>query len=294
MKSLTSCPVCQGTDFIPYLKCEDYTVSHETFQLVSCKRCAFTFTNPQPDTLELPRYYESDAYISHSDKSRGVIAMLYKLSRAFTLEWKYKLIRKHADPGARSILDFGCGTGKFLSECQKHGMKASGVEPSKAARKLAKSNTNGAIVETIDKIDGSFDIITLWHVLEHVADLQETISLLRHRLNKNGTIFIAVPNLRSLDATIYRQYWAAYDVPRHLWHFTKDTMRRLLADNDLKLTTILPMKLDAFYVSLLSEKYAGQRSKISAFTTAFLNASKSNRTARSSGEYSSLIYVVRK
>ena len=267
MKSLSRCPVCQGTDFIPYLKCQDYTVSHETFQLVSCKRCEFTLTNPQPETFEISRYYESDAYISHSDKSRSIIAMLYKLSRAYTLKWKYKLITKHAHPGAKSILDYGCGTGKFLNECLKHGLKASGVEPSNNARNLAKSNTNATVEETIERIDGSFDIITLWHVLEHVADLRETISFLKHRLNKNGTIFIAVPNLRSLDAKIYGQYWAAYDVPRHLWHFTKDTMRRLLTDNNLKLTAILPMKLDAFYVSLLSEKYARQHAAISAFAS---------------------------
>lgn len=294
MNSLAQCPVCKGTDFTPFLACKDHTVSHETFQLVSCPRCGFVLTNPQPDTQELPRYYESDAYISHSDKADNLTAHLYKLSRTFALQWKYKVIRKHALVPPNTILDFGCGTGSFLRVCRKHGMTTSGVEPSNTARNQARSGTNAVIEDHIDKLNGRFDTITLWHVLEHVTDLHATLSSLRHLLSENGTIFIAVPNLNSLDATIYGQFWAAYDVPRHLWHFTRSTMERILSDNHFTLHNILPMELDAFYVSLLSEKYKGNHSGISAMTTAFVNAWKSNRAARTTHEYSSLIYIARK
>ena len=294
MKSLYHCPVCKGTDFNPFLECRDYTVSHETFQLVCCTQCGFVFTNPQPDNRELPRYYESDDYISHSDKSQNLTAHLYKLSRTYTLKWKYHLIRKYSIAAPSSILDFGCGTGSFLRQCVKHGMTGSGVEPSKTARQEAKAGTNASIADHIEKIQGSFDVITLWHVLEHVSDLQATLSSLKDRLSKSGTIFIAVPNHKSLDAQIYKQYWAAYDVPRHLWHFTRTTMERTLADNDLKLEDILPMKLDAYYVSLLSEKYKTDHSGIPALATAFLNGWKSNRAAKATREYSSLIYIARK
>lgn len=294
MTSLPQCPVCRQTGFSPFLQCKDYTVSHETFKLVSCDACGFVFTNPQPEQKELPKYYQSDAYISHSNKPKGLIDQLYKISRTFTLSWKYNLVRKHSVSDASSILDFGCGTGSFLYQCMKHNMKVRGVEPSGMAREQARKLTGTPVEEDLKKIDGQFDAITLWHVLEHIADLKETIDTLRDHLNQNGTMFIAVPNLNSQDATTYREYWAAYDVPRHLWHFSRTSMKQLLTNSGLKIINTVPMKLDAYYVSLLSEKYKQSGRTTVKIAAAVVQAWKSNHAARSTHEYSSLIYIARK
>ncbi len=251
-------------------------------------------TNPRPDDDQLPKYYQSDAYISHSNKSLTFIDRAYKIVRRFTLSWKYKLILKYSEKGTASVLDFGCGTGSFLQKCRQHGIKISGVEPSETARQQAIRDTGTEIVSTPNNLTDQYDVITLWHVLEHVSNFNETLALLRSHLTENGTIFIAVPNLNSLDANIFRQRWAGYDVPRHLWHFNIKTMERILTQNHLRLTNILPMKLDAYYVSLLSEKYKNPKGGVSNIARAMLLGWKSNRAAHTTGEYSSLIYIARK
>lgn len=293
MKVLSECPVCHHTDFTPLFTCEDYTVSHETFQLTGCEHCGLVMTNPQPDDDQLEKYYHSDAYISHSNKSLTITDRVYKIARTFTLNWKYRLIQRHAAAPPQSVLDFGCGTGSFLRTCKLRHMKISGVEPSDTARQLAIQTTGAHIAPTLDNITDRFDVITLWHVLEHVSNFNDTIHQLRNRLAENGTIFIAVPNLNSLDARNYKQHWAAYDVPRHLWHFSMKTMERLLLQNQLRLTTIVPMKLDSFYVSLLSEKHRDSTGA-GSLVKAVLQGLHSNRAAKKTGEYSSLIYIARK
>lgn len=294
MEYLSACPVCQEKNFNPYLACEDHTVSHETFHLQKCQRCGFVVTNPRPTEAELPKYYLSEAYISHSDKSLSLIDQVYKLSRTFTLKWKYALIHKHCVTKPSSVLDYGCGTGAFLQKCKNHQLKISGVEPSPVARAQAMERTSGDIVSSIDEVTGRFDAITLWHVLEHVSNLHETITSLKKHLHENGTMFIAVPNLHSKDAHRYKQYWAGYDVPRHLWHFSRNTMEMLLTRHHLKLTNVVPMRLDAYYVSLLSEKYINGNNSISGMAQAALQGLSSNRSAKKNGEYSSLIYIARK
>jgi 2-polyprenyl-3-methyl-5-hydroxy-6-metoxy-1,4-benzoquinol methylase len=243
----------------------------------------------------LEKYYLSAAYISHSNKSAGIVDYAYKASRIFTLKWKYKLIQKFGkleQPGLR-ILDFGCGTGFFLRECEKHKMLVTGVEPSHKAREQARQQTSGSIVPNLESVSGVFEIITLWHVLEHVEHLNDTINKLKLRLAENGTMFIAVPNLESHDAKKYQEYWAGYDVPRHLWHFSKQSMERLLNKHNLKLLQIVPMKLDAYYVSMLSEKYKGAN-KLSTITNAIKEGWKSNQDAKYDSQHSSLIYIARK
>jgi 2-polyprenyl-3-methyl-5-hydroxy-6-metoxy-1,4-benzoquinol methylase len=293
MISLDQCPVCQKTQFSSFIECKDHTVSHETFELVACDACGFVFTNPQPAPHELANYYESDAYISHSNKTQNPIDWLYKISRAFTLRWKYELIRKYSIKKPYTVLDFGCGTGSFLRECIRHKMKIAGVEPSDTARQHARTITGDAVHDDLAKISGQFDVITLWHVLEHISQLTQTLDSLIHLLDKDGTMFIAVPNLKSLDAAAYGEYWAAYDVPRHLWHFSRTSMEHLLRNRGLKLIRTVPMKLDAYYVSLLSEKYKDSGLSVN-YASAFTHAWKSNHAARTTTEYSSLIYIARK
>lgn len=294
MESLSECPVCKRTEFTPLLSCVDHTVSHETFQLHSCTACGFVMTNPRPDKNDLPKYYQSETYISHSNKSANAIDFLYKVARRFTLKWKLRLVRQQSLQTPQSLLDVGCGTGGFLQQCNKRGMQVTGVEPSPIARDHARPEIKSKIVDSLNNVEGQFDAITLWHVLEHISDLNETVENLKTHLNENGTIFIAVPNLNSSDAITYRESWAAYDVPRHLWHFSKQTMALLLHHHGLRLIKTLPMKLDAYYVSMLSEKYRNPRGGLSNLRGAILQAWKSNHSARLSHEYSSLIYIIRK
>lgn len=294
MHVLSACPICQGQRLKPYLSCEDHTVSHETFTLEECERCGFVMTNPRPTEKDLPAYYKSDAYISHSNKPANLTDRVYKFSRYFTLKWKLHLVKRYSVAGPDSILDFGCGTGDFLARCKKHGLQTFGVEPSRVARQKAAQQTNATIWEDASGTDQEFDVITLWHVLEHVPLFHQTLDQLRDLLATDGTMFIAVPNLKSLDSQQYGQYWAAYDVPRHLWHFSRETMRKILSQHQLTLVKTVPMKLDAYYVSLLSEKYMQQRPGIRNMAKALIHGWQSNRKARTTGQYSSLIYIVRK
>ena len=228
MNDLAQCPICKETDFLPYLSCKDYTVSSQTFQLLKCAGCGFVVTSPRPDEAMLPAYYQSAAYISHSNSSMGLMNHAYKIARTFTSKWKYKIVHQHCTQKPESLLDFGCGTGSFLKHCKNKGLAVAGVEPSDVARRQAEQTTGEPIASDIGQVSRKFDAITLWHVLEHVYDLNATIQTLKSRLNNKGTMFIAVPNHRSFDANLYAKDWAAYDVPRHLWHFSKQTMERLL------------------------------------------------------------------
>ena len=294
MQYLPACPICDAQDLKPYLLCKDHTVSHETFALEQCKQCGFVLTNPRPAEKDLTRYYQSEAYISHSNRSANAIEHIYKVSRRFTLKWKYGLLQTHSVIEPATILDFGCGTGAFLNECKKNNMKISGVEPSTIAREIAIKNTKATVWERASEIKDNYDVITLWHVLEHVPDLHETLHKLKNHLNQNGTMFIAVPNLKSPDAKKYLAYWAGYDVPRHLWHFSKDTMKRALERHRLNLVTTIPMPLDSYYVSLLSEKYKNGKNGVLNMAKAVLQGWQSNQQATKTSEYSSLIYIVRK
>ena len=294
MEHLSACPICNESHLSHYLACKDHTVSHETFLLEQCPHCGFVMTNPRPDKTDLPKYYHSEDYISHSDASRNIVDSLYKVARTFTLKWKYNLIQQHAVRKASSILDYGCGTGDFLLECKKQGMTIAGIEPSPSARQRAIQKTSASITPVLTPRSNTFDTITLWHVLEHVSDLHQTLTSLKAHLAENGTMFIALPNLQSRDAKTYKEHWAGYDVPRHLWHFSRDTMSALLKHHDLKLVNVVPMILDAFYVSMLSEKYRNGKYGIPALAKALVQGWKSNQAAKTTGEFSSLIYIASK
>lgn len=295
MTQVTKCPACGETTFLPFLNCIDYTVSHETFSIVSCAKCKFTFTNPYPDLSKLGDYYKSTSYVSHSAKPANAIDHFYVLARTQTLKWKTNLVKRYSKESSTTLLDYGCGTGDFLAAAKQKGWNVTGVEPSTAANKIAEGKTTQSIYTSLDQISNStFDTITLWHVLEHVPDLHKLLESLRARLTQNGTIFIAVPNRNSWDAKHYGATWAAYDVPRHLWHFRQIDMQKIVGAHSLNVANILPMKLDAYYVSLLSEKYRHKTLNAITVLRSITNGIKSNISARSSKEYSSLIYVITK
>ncbi|MBS1651280.1 MAG: class I SAM-dependent methyltransferase [Bacteroidetes bacterium] len=290
MQTITHCPLCKQSQFNSFLTCKDYTVSHKNFDIVSCQNCSFKYTNPIPPPEALGDYYKSEEYISHSNTNKGIISKLYKVVRNYTLKGKMKLVQKHVSRG--TILDYGCGTGMFLNVCSRVGWTCFGIEPDSGARKIASEMGLKTFLskENLENECGSqrFDVITLWHVLEHVVDLEKTLAFLKSKLNPNGVLIIAVPNYKSYDAEYYKEYWAAYDVPRHLYHFEPKTISALLQKHNFKLKETLPMKFDSFYVSLLSEKYKQGKSN---YLKAFLTGLKSNLRAKNTGNYSSLIYV---
>lgn len=293
MIDILECPICKSRDLQKFTQCKDYTVSHETFQISLCQKCTLGITTPRPDTNRLGGYYQSEEYISHSGKSSGGIGFLYKIARSFSLNWKKKLVQKHNLTG--TILDFGCGSGEFLNTMLRNGWQVTGVEPSDSARLkseiLTKQKTCDSLVAISEK---KFDVITAWHVVEHVPDLPETFLKLKSLLKKGGTIFIAVPNYQSPDAAFYKEHWAGYDVPRHLWHFSKKSMNLLLESAGLKLIDITPMKLDAYYVSMLSEKYRMKNQlSITVLLKGLLSGFQSNLRARRKINQSSLIYIAK-
>lgn len=272
-----------------YLSVKDYLVSDESFDLVYDSDLDFLKTIPQPKTEDLPKYYESNDYISHTDEKSGLFSNLYQFVKKWSLHKKANLIFDQ-NQGIGSILDIGAGTGDFLKVLKEKGWQVYGMEPNKNAVKLA-SEKGIELKSTLDDFNGKqFDVITLWHVLEHIPNLNETILKLSNLVKPNGTLIIAVPNFKSFDAKHYGKFWAAFDVPRHLWHFSKESIKKLF-DGNFELHSIEPMIFDAFYVSLLSEKYkTGNKFSLKAIWIGL----KSNLKAKQTKEYSSHIYCFKK
>lgn len=289
---LEECPVCKHKALVNKLIAKDHLVSQESFAIVECQKCQLLFTNPRPTLEQLPKYYQSEDYVSHTNKSNNLINIVYKAARYFTIRSKYKLINKYQNKG--SILDYGCGTGDLLKHFNKNDWKTTGVEPDPNARKIAIEKNNLEVYESHKELNKgkTYDVIMLWHVMEHIYDLKKTARKLVRLLSDKGTMIIAVPNHKSLDAEHYKENWAAYDVPRHLYHFNQLNIKELFRIMKVKLVKIHPMTLDAYYVSLLSEKNI---SKSNNFLEAIKIGNKSNKLAKINNQnFSSLIYVVKK
>ena len=285
------CLVCNNDSFSEFLKCDDYFLSGEHFKILQCDNCSFKFTDPKPDKKTISSYYKSDKYISHSNSKKGILNNIYQIIRRYNVKKKYCLVNKFSS--GKSILDIGCGTGDLLKYFKNNNWNAFGIEPDVDARKIAKQK--GIDVYTEEEIsnfsENQFEVITLWHVLEHVYDVQKRIDEISHILCKNGILIVALPNYRSYDAKYYGKYWAAWDVPRHLYHFDRETVSMLFKKNNFNLLSIKPMKFDSYYVSMLSEKYKSGKQNL---FKAFYHGLKSNVRAFGNKEYSSLIYVFRK
>lgn len=273
-----------------YLSCKDYTVSQKEFQLVWNAEKDILITHPQPSLEELPSYYKSEDYISHTDSSKSLFDKAYQSVKKMMLARKLKLINSFATK-EKKILDIGAGTGDFLQYISQHNWKVSGVEPNEKARNLAKSKNLNLLKDLSSFNNEKFDVITLWHVLEHIPNLKEQIEQFHHLLKPNGVLVIAVPNFESYDAKYYKEYWAAYDVPRHLWHFSKQGIKRLFTKYNFVQKSIHPLWFDSFYVSLLSEKY---KNKSPNYFKAFKVGLMSNFKAKTTQNYSSHIYTFQK
>jgi len=287
-----SCPNCGNADIYKVLSAKDYTVSGEEFDIWECRNCTQRFTQNIPDQEKIAAYYQSENYISHSDTSKGLINNLYHKVRKRTLLQKKNLVEQITGKSRGNILDIGAGTGAFLNTMKNANWNCTGIEPDKNAREKALElyGLNLKDADTLFSLaSGSFDAITLWHVLEHVHELHKYVDQLRNLLSKDGKLFIAVPNYTSTDAKIYQQFWAAYDVPRHLYHFSPKSMEHLLNGHGLKLESTKPMWFDSVYVSMLSEKYkTGNTHPINAL----LNGAVSNmNTIFDKRKCSSIIYI---
>lgn len=289
------CPLCGKSRFEKVMTCTDHYATEESFDIFRCKDCGFMFTRNVPDESVIGRYYESPDYISHTDTHKGLMNKIYHGVRRFMLSRKASLIRRTCDHHKGELLDIGTGTGYFPHFMAGKGWKVSAVEKSPQAREFAKEHFNLDVnaPEALDTFaPESFDVITLWHVMEHLQHLNETWERLSIILKERGTLVVAVPNPNSFDAQYYQAAWGAYDVPRHLWHFTPSVMQQFGAKYGFKLTGLHPMPFDAFYVSMLSEKYLGKRhtflpGMFTGLKAWFASLGKKERS-------SSMIYVFRK
>lgn len=272
-----------------FLTVKDHSVSKEIFDLYHDEALDMLITHPQPGLDTLGKYYESEDYISHTDNKRSLFEKAYHFVKQIALKNKLALINS-LQPNKGRILDIGAGTGDFLLTAQENGWQTIGVEPSPRAKGIAIKKGISFVEDTKELESNSFDTITMWHVLEHVPDLDSQIKELKRLLKPDGTLIIAVPNYKSFDAKHYGAFWAAYDVPIHFWHFSKKAIQLLFAKEGMKLQKVLPMKFDSFYVSLLSEKYKSGKMN---FVKAFFIGLQSNWKAKRNSEYSSHIYILK-
>ena len=259
----TQCPICSSTNIGLTLATEDYSISKDAFEIYACKDCSFHFTQNAPSPMAIGPYYKSDVYISHSDTKEGLVNRLYHTARDLMLKKKRRLVEKLTT--GKRLLDIGSGTGYFLNHMNENGFKVVGVEIDDSARAATlknfkiKVNPPATLLES--KLSEKVDVITLWHVLEHLHDMDGYMQSMHQQLADDGVVLIAVPNHTSYDAQHYGKHWAAYDVPRHLWHFSPKTVSKLAEKNGFNVVGQKRLPLDPFYNSLLSEKY--QSSKLS-------------------------------
>ncbi|MGV6845870.1 MAG: class I SAM-dependent methyltransferase [Lutibacter sp.] len=274
-----------------YVQCVDYLVTHKKFDLVFNQELNMLETKPKPPAKELPLYYKSSSYISHTDSNKTIFDKIYQAIKKVNIKRKVNLIKSFTN-NEKLILDIGCGVGDFLQACKKNGCQVEGIEPNKEARHIASNKIEKKVFENLNEITSvKFDVITLWHVLEHVPDFNEYINKIKSLLKPNGTLIVAVPNFKSYDAQYYHEFWAAFDVPRHLWHFSKQAIKSIFKKHKMIVKNIIPMKFDSYYVSILSEK--NKKRKLS-FLRGIAIGWYSNIKAMHTKEYSSLIYIINK
>ena len=288
------CPYSKSTKVVKLGECVDNTVSKKRFSIYKCLDNGLVFTWPRPLETEIGSYYEAEDYISHSDTSKGLFNSIYQNVRKFTLKSKVALIQRYTSSNSR-LLDIGCGIGAFLHEASNAGFDVTGVEPSMNARNLARDKYGLTVFDAnylIGIEDNSFDVVTMWHVLEHVYDLPGTLEFIERVLKTAGKAVIAVPNVNAFEAKMYGFEWAGYDVPRHLYHFSPDFIEKLFSDFGFKLIKKQIMPFDPFYVCLLSEKI--KSGKIN-YLTGFANGLRSFiKGKKNVDEGTSLIYIFEK
>ena len=292
--SYSYCPLCYSERIQKQTEVKDFSISGELFEIYSCKACGFRFTQNHPDETEIVPYYQSEDYISHSDTSKGIINTIYHWVRKIMLWKKYLLIKKETTK--KKLLDIGCGTGYFLNYMKNKSYQIYGVEKEKDAREFAINNFNIPVTSPDNflqqELAEQYDIITLWHVLEHIQNFNEYLKSIHNKLNKNGILVIALPNHRSYDARHYNQYWAGFDVPRHLWHFNPDSFELLMKKHGFTIRKLKKLPFDSFYNALLSEKY--RKNKLALLSGFFIGLISYINSIFYLKQTSSIIYICEK
>ncbi len=287
----SKCIICQGVEFKFFLELTDYFLSKQTFRLYRCISCGLMFTLPQPDFTTIMDYYNSNEYTSHNTDSFTLKNFLYKHARNIALVSKLRMIRKYFKTGR--LIDFGSGTGEFLNHCNKSGWDVMGIEPNTLAREtgIRKYQLNIGNSDDFQNTPvESVDVITFWHVLEHHHDPVKLMITSHKLLKSGGLLVIALPNYDSWDADFYGRFWAAYDVPRHLYHFSQTAVNLLAEKSGFKIREIMPLYFDSYYISLLSEKY--MRGNTNYFK-AIINGFRSNLNAKMGNfGFSSRVYMM--
>ena len=298
--NISNCPICNSSKTSKAFDAVDHFSTKETFPINDCKSCGFRFTNNFPSEDSIGRYYDSPDYISHSDSKTGFINRLYHFFRKQMLKKKVNLVSKQVVSRQKDnihLLDIGSGTGYFLNAAKEKGYTVTGIEKDNNAREYAVSNFELDIKDeqSLWSIENeSFDVITLWHVLEHMENLNEVVAKIKSILKPDGVVILALPNHNSYDAKKYKGYWAAYDVPRHLWHFTPDTVEKLLGKHHFNIIKQNTMPLDAFYISMLSEKYKGSGSLMQYIKGFTVGVTGYMRSLSDINNSSSVIYIAKK
>ena len=286
------CPYCQSDTTDLHLKLKDYFLTQEDFEIYRCPHCELLFTWPRPEESELGKYYKSDEYLSHNESKKGIMPFIYNRVKRVNISNKYKIATQGTS--GKRMLDFGCGVGDFILYAKQNGFDVCATDVTPTAREAASKKLGMNLPspeEVLSMPDGSFDIITMWHVLEQISHLKSQIFHLNRLLVNGGRLVLALPDYLSYDAQHYQDKWAAYDVPRHLNHFDSKSLQNIFAGTPLHLVSTAPLKWDAYYISMLSEKYRGSSL---AFAKGLIQGWKSNRAARKSGEYSSMVYIFEK
>ncbi len=285
-----NCPICGSENISEFLKTKDYFFTKEDYSLFKCRNCEIVFTNKRPDDNDLWKYYKTENYLSHNAESINPVAVLYRFARNINIDKKYRLVLKYINKG--KILDIGCGTGELLKKFKNNGWDAIGIEPDSDAREFAKTKNKIEVFDLneLEKFgDKKFDVISMWHVLEHVPNPNQRIDIIKKILKPGGIIIIAVPNIESKDFLHYKKFWAGLDVPRHLYHFSSKSISNLIRKYNLKIIEEVPMKFDSLYVSWLSEKYKG---KAFPLFKGIVKGITFNLKAKSDGQYSSKIFII--
>lgn len=286
------CPWCESEKTKIHLHLKDEFLSKENFQIHECLNCGLLFTEPRPTKERIGEYYKSEEYYSHQENKKGLIPKIYENVKAINLKAKYKMATKGLEKGI--ILDIGCGVGDFLHMMEQNGWETIGIEPSADAKDIARKRMKAKLLspeEITNLKEESLDLITMWHVLEHVDDLKSEVQHLYRLLKRGGRLVLALPNFQSFDAQYYKQFWAAYDVPRHLNHFCRKSIDKIFSNSVLRLKQTDKLIWDAYYISYMSEKY--QKHKL-PLIRGIARGLQSNCKARKSGEWSSLVYVFEK
>lgn len=287
-----NCKICGSNDVFLKYSLQDYFFTKENFEILECNTCGFCITSGIENINELGKYYNTPKYLSHDKSKRDIISLVYNAVKTYSISRKFLLINKETK--GKKILEIGCGTGDLLSLFNKKNWNTFGVEPNENARKYAQETLGLNIVDSLNQVNESdFDVIMLWHVLEHIEDLNNTIEAIKSKLSTNGKLIIALPNPQSYDAKYYKKYWAGWDVPRHLYHFKQENIKTLLDKFSIRIYKTVPLVFDSFFISLISEEHKGEKNTLKKVIKAFLIGLFSNIKAWNTSQFSSLIYIAK-